>query len=340
MMNSRERVIAALTFNKPDRTPRDLWTLPYISLFRKDELEVLLDKYPMDIEIINADPEQAQADEKATAQAGAYTDPWGSVWHVAEPGVIGEVRIPILEDWSDLATFSPPWNVLSGRDLSHVKRARETSDKFLLSDISARPFERLQFLRGTENLFIDLGYGKSELYQLLEMVHEFYLEDIRGWCESDVDGIFMMDDWGSNQQLLINPTMWRETFKPLYKEYCDMIHAADKYAFFHSDGNISAIYGDLIEAGFDAINSQLFVMDIEELGRQYQGQVTFWGEIDRQHVLPFGSPEEVRAAVMRVRHALDDESGGVIAQCEWGKDNSQENIETVFKTWLTPLKQG
>ena len=62
--------------------------------------------------------------------------------------------------------------------------------------------------------------------------------------------------------------------------------------------------------------------------------MTFWGELDRQHVLPFGSTEDVRQSVKRVRDALDDGTGGVIAQCEWGKKNPLENIETVFHEWL------
>jgi uroporphyrinogen decarboxylase len=337
MMTSRERVIAALTFNRPDRAPRQLWTLPYVSLYRQDELDALLAEYPMDIDIIPANPELARNDVQFTAQVGAYTDAWGSVWHVAEPGVIGEVRGPALADWSDVATFQPPWHLLRERDFSEIHRAYERSDKFILSDATARPFERMQFLRGTENLFIDLAYDTAEFRRLLEMVHDYYLEDIRGWCQTPVDGVFVLDDWGGNRGLLINPATWRELFKPLYKAYCDVIHAAGKFAFFHTDGNTSAIYGDLIEVGFDAINSQLFVMDIEELARQFKGKVTFWGEIDRQHVLPFGTPDDVRAAVMRVRRALDDGGGGLIGQCEWGKDNSRENIEMVFKAWLEPI---
>jgi len=89
--------------------------------------------------------------------------------------------------------------------------------------------------------------------------------------------------------------------------------------------------------GMDAINSQLFCMDIEALAAKYKGKVTFWGEIDRQHVLPFAAADEVRQAVMRVRRALDDGSGGIIAQCEWGKNNPKQNIEMVFETWLEPL---
>jgi hypothetical protein len=145
------------------------------------------------------------------------------------------------------------------------------------------------------------------------------------------------DDWGANRRLLINPQTRRELFKPLYKEYCDRIHAAGKVAFFHTDGNTEAIFGDLIEVGIDAINSQLFTMNIEDLARKYKGRVTFWGEMDRQHVLPFGTPRQVRQAVMRVRRALDDGTGGVIAQCEWGKLNPTENIENVFESWMEPV---
>jgi hypothetical protein len=90
----------------------------------------------------------------------------------------------------------------------------------------------------------------------------------------------------------------------------------------------------LVEVGIDAINSQLFCMDVEGLAKRYKGKITFWGEIDRQNILPFGSPDDVQAAVHRVREVLDDGTGGIIAQCEWGKDNSKKNIEAVFEAWL------
>ncbi len=335
-MTGRERVKAALTFANPDRPPRNLWTLPYVRLFQKDQLAAMEEKYPMDIGASQLGPGWSDEVAQATAKKGRYIDDWGSGWHVCEAGVIGEVKEPALPDWSALDTFQPPWHLIRKRDLSYVNRLCEKSDQFMLSDVTARPFERLQFLRGSENLFLDLGYGTAELHKLLEMVHQFYLEDIQQWCQSNVDAVFLMDDWGSARQLLINPQTWRQLFKPLYKEYCDLIHAAGKFVFFHTDGYTQAIFGDLIEVGMDAINSQLFIMDIEELARKYKGQVTFWGELDRQHVLPFGTPAEVRAAVMRVRRALDDGSGGLIAQCEWGKDNPTENIDMVFKAWLEP----
>jgi uroporphyrinogen decarboxylase len=115
-----------------------------------------------------------------------------------------------------------------------------------------------------------------------------------------------------------------------------MIRGAGKHVFFHSDGMIADIIPDLVEIGVSALNSQLFCMDIEEIGRRFKGRITFWGEIDRQHVLPFGTPDQARAAVRRVRAALDDGTGGVIAQCEWGLRDPFENIAAVFEEWSVP----
>jgi uroporphyrinogen decarboxylase len=323
-----------LTFNNPDRVPRDLWALPYVSLFEQEKFDELVEKYPMDIGASHISPGWDNKVVNAAAKAGRYVGDWGSVWQVGEPGVIGEVVKPVLADWSKLDSYKAPWDLIHKRDLSYANKSCEQSDKFMLSDVTARPFERLQFLRGSQNLYLDIGYGTAEFRKLLEMVHEFYLEDIKSWCKSNVDAIFFMDDWGSKQALLIDPMTWREIFKPLYKEYCDIIHAAGKFAFFHTDGFIEDVFGDLIEVGIDAINSQLFIMNIEKLAGKYKGKVTFWGELDRQHTLPFGSIEDVRQAVKRVRQALDDGTGGVIAQCEWGKKNPRENIEAVFQAWL------
>ena len=100
----------------------------------------------------------------------------------------------------------------------------------------------------------------------------------------------------------------------------------------HSDGYIFYIYADLIELGLDAINSQLFIMDIENIGTQFGGQITFWGEIDRQHLLPKGTTEDIAGAVQRVKSALY-KNGGVIAQCEFGPGAKPENVYAVFKCW-------
>jgi uroporphyrinogen decarboxylase len=332
-MTGRERVRAALTFSSPDRIPRDLWVLPYVSLFRKSELEHMLEKFPTDIDT----PETTASETENTMRfstPGTYTDEWGSVWHVGEPGIIGEVKKPVLGDWSDLKSFHPPPLPAAGIDFDAANVFCERSDRFILSAVSARLFERLQFLRGTENLYMDLADDSREIRTLIDIVHGYYLENVTAWAKSDVDAVFLVDDWGSNKTLLINPDLWRSVCKPLYRQYCDIIHSRGKFVFFHSDGHIVEIIPDLIEIGVDALNAQLFCMDIEELGRRFKGKITFWGEIDRQFVLPFGTPSDVRNAVRRVRNAFGGEQGGVIAQCEWGKDVPRENVEIVFESWL------
>jgi uroporphyrinogen decarboxylase len=102
----------------------------------------------------------------------------------------------------------------------------------------------------------------------------------------------------------------------------------------HSDGHIAAILPDIVEIGVDAINSQVFCMDVEELGRRFAGKVTFWGEVDRQHLLPYGTPGDIRSAVGRLGRAFD-RHGGVIAQCEFGIGARPENVAAVFESWNT-----
>jgi uroporphyrinogen decarboxylase len=333
-MNSRERVRRALRFEHPDRAPRNLWSLPGIRMFREAELEEVLARYPADMTGPDYSYGASSRARGTPYVVGSYTDDWGSTWTVAEPGVAGEVKDPPLADWSALAHYRPPFEVLDNADFSRVNRSCAETDRFVLAGTMTRPFERMQFLRGSENLFMDLAYGRQEVYRLRTMLHEFSLRELEMWAKTDVDGISFMDDWGAQNALLISPRLWREFYKPLYADYCRVIHQGGKFVFFHSDGHITDIIPDLIEIGVDALNSQLFCQDIEELGRRFRGKITFWGEIDRQNILPFGTVAEVKQAVRRVRRALDDSRGGVFAQCEWGIGVPKENIEAVFEAWL------
>jgi uroporphyrinogen decarboxylase len=356
-MNSRERVYKALRFDHPDRVPRDLWAVPAIAMFRPAELKAVLERFPSDIVlpvdtagtavsaygsfVKSPDPNQVLFRYGPSPRSsgtpfivGTYVDEWGCPWEVGEDGVAGEVKHAPLADWKRLDSYKLPWEVLEGANWGDVDRVCAATDKFVLSPWHMDLFERMQFLRGSEALYMDLAWGVPEVFRLRDMVYDFFAKEVELWCKTDVDAIRIFDDWGAQRGLLISPQMWRGVFKPLYADYCRMIHAAGKFVFYHSDGNITAIFSDLIEIGVDAINSQLFVMDIEDLGRRYQGKITFWGEMDRQRVLPFGKPEEVRAAVRRVRRALDAGHGGVIAQLEWGKLDPLENVETAFETWM------
>ena len=333
-MDSRTRVERILNFEEADRLPRTLWTLPAIPMFMKNELDELNSEFEFDI----ASPIYAYGQGKRCAghpnMAGVYTDAWGCVWRAAEAGVVGEVKEFPFADWSALDHYRIPWELLDQADLSQVNESCRQSEKFMLAGTETRPFERMQFLRGTENLFMDLASDEPQIYKLRDMLHEFFIREMKMWAGTDVDAVSFMDDWGTQRSLLISPELWRKFYKPMYKEYCDILHSKNKYVFFHSDGHIEAIYPDLIEIGVNAVNSQLFCMDMERLGELYAGKITFWGEIDRQYILPFGTVKEVRDAVDRAAKALLRHGRtGVIAQCEWGKNNPVENIRAVFEQW-------
>jgi len=335
-MTSRERVHRCLAFDHPDRAPRDQWALPGVLATRAEEWRALVERYPSDFGGV---PFRYGASTRAKGReyrVGRWADEWGSVWEAKEDGVAGEVKDPPLASWDVLGTFTPPWELLDGADLSGVNEACARSGLFIKAPCCPRPFERMQFLRGTEALFLDLAWGVPEAMRLREMVHDYYMRELAMWVRTDVDAVMFMDDWGTQTALLISPAQWREVYKPLYKDYCDLAHAHGKRLFMHSDGFIEAIYPDLIEIGVDALNSQLFCMDIEGLGERFRGKITFWGEIDRQHILPHGTVEDVREAVRRVRRALESPAGGAIAQCEWGLLDPADNLHAVFETWLEP----
>lgn len=236
-----------------------------------------------------------------------------------------------MKDWKDWESVRVPRERLSV-DAERVNDFCRTTDCFVLARTSARPFELLQFLRKPENLFLDLIDQPPEFCRLLERVQAFYLEEMTLWADTEVDALVFNDDWGSQSSLLISPFLWRKMFKPLYQSYIDIGHRYGKYVFMHSDGYIAEILPDLVELGLDALNSQLFCLDIEELGRSYGGKLTFWGEIDRQLLLPFGTPAEIEAAVRKVHDCLYRE-GGVIAQCEFGVGAKPENVRAVFEAW-------
>lgn len=339
-MTSRERVLRSLEFRTPDRPPRDLWALPWVSQYQPEALAALHQRFPMDIAGLAVLGPSDRA-KGVPCRIGTYTDDWGCVWHCAEDGVVGEVKGPAVADWSALATFTPPREMLDRADLDTANRTchkirTQPDPRFVNCGSHVRPFERLQFLRGSENLYMDLGEQSAEFFRLREMVLDFECRAMTLAATCDADAVSFMDDWGSQTGLLISPAQWRAVFKPMYRTYCDIARKQGKKIFFHSDGHIMDIYEDLIEIGVDAVNSQLFCMDIEQIARRFKGRITFWGEIDRQHVLPRGSVADVRAAVQRVRTALDDGQGGVIAQCEWGVNNPPANITAVYDEWASP----
>lgn len=335
-MSSRNLVKETLEFAAPNRIPRQTWILPWAERQHPDKVAQFRKRFPDDLiwaPALYNHPLKISGDRYGI---GEYTDEWGCKFTNVHDGIIGAVREPLIRTWEDLDYFQPPLETLS-LDIEAVNTFCRVTDRFVLSYFPGiRPFERLQFLRTMEQALIDLVTEPPELNVLLDRIHRHYREEIEIWAKTEVDGIMLMDDWGTQQGLMISPDVFRETFKPMYREYVDIAEHYGKYVFMHSDGNITEIIPDLIELGIKALNSQLSCMDGEELGRQFRGKLTFWGEIDRQNLLPHGSRNEIENAVKRIYENFYAE-GGIIAQCEFGLGANPDNILAVLETWNSIL---
>jgi len=330
-MNSRSLVQKTLTFDKPERIPRHKGILPWAEEHYPEFVRRLHDVFPDDIVLAPAlytKPIETQGDRY---KKGTYIDEWGCIFSNPLDGVIGIVQTPLAADWQDLDKFKPPVSTLS-LDREAVNAFCRETDKFVLMGSYVRPFERFQFIRTMEQAFIDLVEKPPELFELLDRIHRHYLKEVELWAATEVDAISLMDDWGTQQGLIVSPDVFRQIFLPMYKDYAAIARHHGKYLFMHSDGFIMDIMPDLINAGVDALNAQIFCMGVKELGDMYRGKITFWGEIDRQNLLPRGTHQDIQRAVHEVWRALYRD-GGVIGQCEFGLEAKPENVFTVYETW-------
>lgn len=334
-MNSKERVIATLEFKNPDKIPVNLWTHGATHLRYGKELDRLIDANELDMVRVFGPMDKSFYPE--LTHVGEVVDFWGSTWRVLQEGMIGEVKIPALDDITKVREYKVPTDLIEsewkkGAD-SVDKKIQELrkNNKFILGG-AIEVFQRMQFIRGTENLYCDLGDQSEEVIILRDMVVDYFKEYMKYWLKRDVDGIMFFDDWGSQRSLLISPNMWRKIFKPIYKELFDMVKKEGKYIFFHTDGYILDLYPEFIELGVDAINSQVWCMGVDNVAK-FAGKITFWGEIDRQHILSKGSPEDVCNAARIMKEKLFVNGGGLIGQSVAGKDVPLENIEAILNCW-------
>jgi uroporphyrinogen decarboxylase len=288
-------------------------------------------EYPDDILPVNGMYTVPQRSSGNRYDLGYYTDGWGCRFNNIQAGLIGVPAEPLIQNWDQMDTLLPPEEMLAV-DTEQVNALCKTTDKFTYSNSWIRPFERYQFIRTTELAMIDIATEEPEMETLISFIHSHYLKEFEAWAKTNIDAIGIMDDWGMQDGMIVSPDYFRKYYKPLYKEYVEIARKYGKYTFMHSDGNISEIIPDLIEIGIDALNSQLFCMNIEDLGAKYKGKISFWGEIDRQKTLPHGNKNDIENAVNQVYENLFH-NGGVIAQCEFGPAAKPENIFHVFEAW-------
>lgn len=330
-MDSRERVFRALERSGPDRLPIYFTLLPGAERRHGGGLAEVLQRYPSDF----SDAGYYGDTEYGPAVGVGHADAWGAVWTRASDDFKGQVTGHPLADWSALEQYRFPDPTHVG-DFSQVIETVTTNPggKYLLVDGDTL-FQRMFYLRGFENLLIDLAERRPEALDLRDRIVAFLLKRVEMWLGYDVDGVFFRDDWGTQLALIIPPAMWREIFKPSYRRLFAAVHAGGKHVFFHSDGMIRAIIPDLIEIGVDALNAQIPCMDAAELARDFSHRICFMAGADRQHFLPFGNPKEVEAHCMQLADLFGHHNGGYIGGGEIGGDVPLANAEAMLRTFAT-----
>jgi uroporphyrinogen decarboxylase len=328
-MDSRERVFRALERTGPDRLPIFQQLLPGAKVKYGGRLEALLRRYPTDF----SDAGYYGDTEYGPAAGVGHADAWGAVWTRVSDDYKGLVTVHPLADWSALETYTFPDPTQVG-DFSRVIETVRTNPgrKYLLVDGDTL-FQRMFYLRGFENLLVDLAEHRPEVFVLRDRILAFLLKRVEVWLGYGVDGLFFRDDWGTQQELMIRPALWREIFKPAYARLFAAVRAGGKHVFFHSDGVIADIIPDLVEIGVDALNAQIPCMDATQLGRDFSRRLCFVAGADRQQVLPFGTSAEVEAHCLALADAFGRGNGGYIGGGEIAADVPLANAEAMLRTF-------
>ena len=329
-MTSRERVHRAVHFSSPNRIPISHAHLPGGLYELGEGLRDVFRRYPSDF--AGQDPDSYTLDTDVARRYLApcrWKDDWDCVWDFPGLGVEGiPVDGPLYQGWERLNNFRFP-----GRPEPAPVRPDAGAGFVMASIPGARLFERMHFLRGFENLLMDIADDAREVYLLRDRILAWQLEQLEPLLALDyVDGLSMMDDWGTQTALLIPPDRWRGIFKPAYKALFSRIREAGKDVEFHSDGMILEIIPDLIELGVTILNPQFSCMDREHLGR-FRGQVCFKADIDRQRLLCFGTPAEIRDDIHAWIHAVAGPEGGIIGRAEIGPGVPLENAEAAYRAF-------
>lgn len=199
-------------------------------------------------------------------------------------------------------------------------------------------FDFARFQRGNEQFFIDLAMEPKLAEILLDKVNELaidFLEKCMEKIKGLVDGVYVGDDFGTQNGLVISPDMWRKYIKPRYKKLLSVVKKHNLKYCHHSCGGVRQIIPDMIEIGFDVLNPVQPLaagMDPTELGEEFGKDIAFYGGIDEQKTLPNGSVEDVKSEVLQRIKTLGKFGGYIVAPSHaFQPDTPIKNVIAVYE---------
>jgi uroporphyrinogen decarboxylase len=361
-MTHRERVAAALAHQEPDRCPMQVSFTPEFAARLRSALHLGEDRHHNPHGGGNTyELERALGEDMLLTSVGwansyyandsyggaeAYTDEWGITWRNSAyttrfgSGFYTEtVGHPLAED-SAISSYTPP-NPLRPALYDESAWVLETFKReyWIVGVTVCTIFETAWALRGYEAMLMDFHADPDRAAAVLDIPFRYHLAAAEKLTRMGVDMVWIGDDVGGQNAMLISPEVWRRFLKPRMARFISAIkgiNPALKVAY-HSDGCIYPIIPDLIEVGVDVLNPvQPKSMDPVLLKKEYGERLCFWGSIDEQETLPFGTPEDVRAEVLSRLSTLGKGGGLIIGPTHHVQlDTPLENVRALVDTVLS-----
>ncbi|MFQ5872604.1 MAG: uroporphyrinogen decarboxylase family protein [Dehalococcoidia bacterium] len=342
-LSHRERVIKALNHEEPDRVPIDIGSInsgvdspgygrlaKYLGLveeLRRPELKdpsLTVAPCPKMVERFGVDttPLVVTSPQEVKEQLDevTYRDEWRVAWKRAENGPYINKMGPFQEEEPSLADLERyPWpdpelpSRVQGLRESARKLHEETDYAVVLS-IGNGVVALCQRLRGFTEWMEDLVLQPAMAEAMMEYVTEVIVGVTRAALREAgpyVDVVWFADDLGIQDRPFFRPELYRSKIKLYHRRLVDTIKSdSAAKVVLHTDGAVYPLIQDFIDIGIDAINPvQVSAKDMDTkcLKAEFGEQMGFWGGIDTQHVLPFGSPDDV---VEEVRRRIGDLAPG------------------------------
>lgn len=358
-MTHRERILKAVNHQQPDTIPIDFGASPdsgivvegYEKLKKHFNIsgqtfycDRMMRTAYIDEKILNAFDIDARGifagKSVAVKQADRYTDIWGiERIHRENSFYYEQANFPLSGKLTKSDILNYKWLALASPEhYENVTNDLKTDCATVL--IVPSPFiQTTQSLRGIENWYCDFKDSPDILEMLFDAVLEINLEitkNILKIAGKEIDVVACGDDIAAQLSLQIPPDVFKKFIKPRLKKYFTLIHSlSPAKLMFHCCGAIFDIIDDLIEIGVDILNpiqTSAAGIDPVLLKKNFGKELTFWGAMDTQEVLPKGSVSDVKKMVEERIEQLCPNGGFVLAGCHnIQPDVPVENILAMFR---------
>ena len=334
-MTDRENWLRAINFQNPEWIPVSISFAPAVWHRHREGLENVIVKHPLLFGNYAKGNVNFDSFPNVYREGEQYTDNWGCVWFNAHGGLEGQVKGHPLADWEAFKSYAPPDPALKSergdRNWDDIRKyiAEAKKNGALTYGDGERLFDRLYFLRGFENLMMDVATDDPRLPGLVEMLTDYEMRLVGMWLELGVDAMGFHTDIGTQRALMINPAKFRRYIKPMFKKIFQACRKAGSVVALSSDGCLLEIIDDLIESGVSMHDPQVRANTIDGIARAYKGKMCANVDLDRQ-MFAFCLPEDIKDQVKEVVEKIYSPKGGLmISAGMWDENIPIDNIEAM-----------